>query len=158
MQTSTFSIYGTISNFYQYWYSTLYLLYNIFWVTHHFEHFFGYQISYETREGYTNDCRAFVCIVYGVFLLFWTTVKVYDDKTMEVTTKTIFGSKTYRYKDITKIKLYHVPKGGYAIRVYQAGVEKPRFNGSFGYKNAQQLVAFFQKTSLPFETKLFQKK
>lgn len=100
----------------------------------------------------------FVLFMVYCFLLFWTTVKVYDDKTMEVTTKTIFGSKTYRYKDITKIKLYHVPKGGYAIRVYQAGVEKPRFNGSFGYKNAQQLVAFFQKTSLPFETKLFQKK
>lgn len=38
----------------------------------------------------------FVLFMVYYFLLFWTTVKVYDNKTMEVTTKTIFGSKTYR--------------------------------------------------------------
>lgn len=92
------------------------------------------------------------------FLLFWTIIKVPNQQTLEVTTKTVFGSKTIRYENITKVRLYKQPRGGYALHIHQTGVDKPAFKGGLSYKNAKKLVPFFQGTGLPFETKLFQRK
>ncbi|OJJ17455.1 hypothetical protein BKI52_26655 [marine bacterium AO1-C] len=110
-------------------------------------------------QGYLlSFLSALILFAVYYFLLFWTTIKVPNRQTLELTTKTVFGSKTKRYENITKVKLFHVPKGGYAIRIYQQGVKDYAFKGGFSHKNAKALADLFHKTDLPLETKLFQER
>jgi len=102
-------------------------------------------------------CLLILLIVYYL-VLFWTNIKVLDHQTMELTTKAVFGQKTKRYENITKVQLYRTPKSGYALRIYQKDIKNSVFTGGFNYKNAKALANFFPKTALPFETTLFQEK
>lgn len=101
-------------------------------------------------------CLLILFIIYYL-VLFWTTIKVLDQQTLELTTKTVFGRKTQHYENITKVELYRMPKGRYALRIYQKEMGGSVFTGGFSYKNAKTLVRFFSETKLPFQTELFQK-
>ena len=87
----------------------------------------------------------------------WVTIKVLNSNTIEWTTKTLYGTKTERYENITKIKLYH-PKGGYAFRIYQKRKEDNAFKGGLGKQDAQVIVDLLRRKQLPLQTEYFQEK
>lgn len=90
------------------------------------------------------------------FTLFWTNIHVSSARTLAVEIKTIFGANTTTYQDVESIEL-RLKKGGYVLYIKEKGSEVVHAKRGYTKNNAQKMIAYFKRTSLPFHTNLFSK-
>lgn len=90
------------------------------------------------------------------FTLFWTTIHVLNRNALMIEVKTIFGTNAVTYQNVESIEL-RLKKGGYVLHIKEKGNDVLYTKGGYTRSNAQKIVAYFEDTSLPFQTKLFSK-
>ncbi|WP_299461173.1 hypothetical protein [uncultured Microscilla sp.] len=124
---------------------------------------FLFTLFWGTKLGQKLVQVYFICISIPLlliaiyrFTLFWTTIQVVNTHTLTVEVKTVFGTEIKKYKHIESITI-RLKKGGYALAIQVQGEDTPYLKRGYSRKNAKKIIAYFNKTSLPFHTKLFHK-